>query len=170
MMPFSLELGLGVRGQKMQTVLDGILRRFIGAGRLSVRWPDGRLSLYSGSDGPSAGMTIHNSATIRRLVAELPQPFREAIVLRHFEGLSFAEVASRMGRSVDSVEKLWVRALGKLRQAMTESAAGESGERDLRDREPAQSRYRSRELTRRAGADCRTQPDCGSARQTLHSL
>jgi hypothetical protein len=33
-----------------------------------------------------------------------------------------------MGRSVDSVEKLWVRALGKLRQVMAEHVAGESGE------------------------------------------
>jgi DNA-directed RNA polymerase specialized sigma24 family protein len=36
-------------------------------------------------------------------------------------------VASRMGRSVDSVEKLWVRALGKLRQVMADHSAGESG-------------------------------------------
>jgi cyclopropane-fatty-acyl-phospholipid synthase len=52
----------------MQTVLDGILRRFIGSGRLSVRWPDGRQTLYSGNDGPSAGIAIHTPRAARRLL------------------------------------------------------------------------------------------------------
>jgi RNA polymerase sigma-70 factor (ECF subfamily) len=51
----------------------------------------------------------------------LPADYRDAIVLRHLEGLSFPEVARRMGRSVDSVEKLWVRALDRLRRALGES-------------------------------------------------
>src|SRR5262245_9443229 len=55
-------------------------------------------------------------------LAGLPDDYREAIVLRHLEGLSFPEVARRMGRSLDSVEKLWLRALGKLRQTMGEPA------------------------------------------------
>ncbi len=52
----------------MQTALDGILRRFIAAGQLSVRWPDGRTSLYSGSEGPVAGITFHTHAAVRALV------------------------------------------------------------------------------------------------------
>ncbi len=48
----------------------------------------------------------------------LPEDYREVIVLRHLEGLPFAAVAERMGRSVDSVNKLWVRALGRLRRAL----------------------------------------------------
>lgn len=48
----------------------------------------------------------------------LPEDYRQVIVLRHVEGLPFAEVASVMGRSVDSVEKLWVRSLAKLKQQM----------------------------------------------------
>jgi RNA polymerase sigma-70 factor (ECF subfamily) len=51
----------------------------------------------------------------------LPVDYREVIILRHLEGLTFPEVATRMGRSVDSVEKLWVRALPRLRQALGES-------------------------------------------------
>lgn len=43
------------------------------------------------------------------------------IVLRHVEGLPFAEVAKAMGRSVDSVEKMWVRALAKLKTTMGEA-------------------------------------------------
>ena len=51
-------------------------------------------------------------------LALLPEDYREVIVLRHLEGLSFAEVGQRMGRSLDSVEKLWVRGLARLRQMM----------------------------------------------------
>jgi RNA polymerase sigma-70 factor (ECF subfamily) len=49
---------------------------------------------------------------------KLPPDYREVLVLRHLEGLAFPEVAARMGRSVDSVEKLWMRGLARLRQVM----------------------------------------------------
>ncbi|MCM2369066.1 sigma-70 family RNA polymerase sigma factor [Aporhodopirellula aestuarii] len=48
----------------------------------------------------------------------LPDDYRRVIVLRHVEGLPFADVARAMGRSVDSVEKLWVRGLAKLKTTM----------------------------------------------------
>jgi RNA polymerase sigma-70 factor (ECF subfamily) len=51
-------------------------------------------------------------------IQALPADYGEVIVLRHLEGLPFAEVAARMGRSVDSVEKLWVRALARLRRRL----------------------------------------------------
>ncbi len=50
----------------------------------------------------------------------LSEDYRQVIILRHLEALPFAQVAERMGKTVDSVEKLWVRALGKLRQALEE--------------------------------------------------
>ena len=49
---------------------------------------------------------------------QLPEDYREVIILRHLEGLPFSEVAQRMERSEDAVQKLWVRSLGKLRGAM----------------------------------------------------
>ena len=52
----------------------------------------------------------------------LPPDYREVIVLRHLEGQSFPEVARRMERSVDSVQKLWLRALARLRRAFGETA------------------------------------------------
>jgi RNA polymerase sigma-70 factor (ECF subfamily) len=48
----------------------------------------------------------------------LPADYREVIILRHLEGLGFAEVADRMGRSVDSVKNLWARALAQLRRSL----------------------------------------------------
>ena len=51
----------------------------------------------------------------------LPADYRQVIVLRHVEGLPFLDVAKAMNRSVDSVEKLWVRGLAKLKTVMSES-------------------------------------------------
>jgi RNA polymerase sigma-70 factor (ECF subfamily) len=49
---------------------------------------------------------------------QLPADYREVIILRHLEGLSFPEVARRMDRTVPSVEKLWIRALTRLRRSL----------------------------------------------------
>jgi len=51
-------------------------------------------------------------------LAKLPSEYAELIVLRHLQGLPFAQVAHQMGRSLDSVEKLWVRALARLRRLL----------------------------------------------------
>src|SRR5262249_49401100 len=51
-------------------------------------------------------------------LSRLPADYREGIILRHLEGLSFPEVAGRMDRTLDSVKKLWARALAQLRTAM----------------------------------------------------
>jgi RNA polymerase sigma-70 factor (ECF subfamily) len=51
-------------------------------------------------------------------LAVLPEDYRDVIVFRHLEGLAFAEVALRMGRTEDSVKNLWVRALARLRRTL----------------------------------------------------
>jgi RNA polymerase sigma-70 factor (ECF subfamily) len=52
----------------------------------------------------------------------LPEDYRDVLLLRHWEGLTFAAIARRMGRSEDAIEKLWLRALARLRRQMgTES-------------------------------------------------
>lgn len=53
-------------------------------------------------------------------LARLPEDYQTVIVLRHLEGLTFPQVAERMGRSLDSVEKLWLRGLTRLRQEFAE--------------------------------------------------
>lgn len=72
-------------------------------------------------DLTSPSQQIARKETFLQLAAaleSLPDDYRQAIVLRHLEGLPFAEVAKLMGRSVDSVEKLWVRGLAKLKSSM----------------------------------------------------
>jgi RNA polymerase sigma-70 factor (ECF subfamily) len=58
------------------------------------------------------------TAAVATALARLGDEDRELLLLRHLEGLSFAEVAQRLGRSVDSVKKRWPRALVRLRQAL----------------------------------------------------
>ena len=48
----------------------------------------------------------------------LPDDYAEVIRLRSLERLSFKDVADRMGRSFDSVTKLWYRAILKLQQEL----------------------------------------------------
>jgi RNA polymerase sigma-70 factor (ECF subfamily) len=52
----------------------------------------------------------------------LPEDYREVIILRHLEGLSFPDVARRMGRTEDSVKNVWLRALARLRRTLEEPA------------------------------------------------
>src|ERR1700710_2250480 len=54
----------------MQAVLDGILRRMITFGRLTVIWPDGSHTIYAGEDGPGATFRLRDRQTIRRLVSD----------------------------------------------------------------------------------------------------
>jgi RNA polymerase sigma-70 factor (ECF subfamily) len=53
-------------------------------------------------------------------IKSLPPDYAEVIILRHLEGLSPAQVAERMGRSLDSVRKLWVRGIARLREILAE--------------------------------------------------
>lgn len=61
------------------------------------------------------------SVLLADALARLPDHYRDVLILRHLEGLTFPEVATRMGRTQDSVEKVWLRALASLRQSFGES-------------------------------------------------
>jgi RNA polymerase sigma-70 factor (ECF subfamily) len=52
--------------------------------------------------------------------ARLPADYREVLVLHHLEGLTLPEVARRLGRTLDSVKNVWLRALARLRQQVGE--------------------------------------------------
>jgi RNA polymerase sigma-70 factor (ECF subfamily) len=58
-----------------------------------------------------------DSATIRRLVADLPEPFRETIVLREVNDLSYQEIAEVAGVPVGTVMSRLARARAMLRSA-----------------------------------------------------
>ena len=48
----------------------------------------------------------------------LPDDYREVIILRQLEGLPFWAVARRLGRPLESVKTLWIRALDRLHGAL----------------------------------------------------
>jgi RNA polymerase sigma-70 factor, ECF subfamily len=65
----------------------------------------------------SALVRRHDDATIRQLVAALPQPFRETIVMREINDLSYQEIADVAGVPVGTVMSRLARARGMLRSA-----------------------------------------------------
>lgn len=65
----------------------------------------------------SPSQHVMRQERIARLLAameRLPAEYRSVVSLRHFEGLTFDEVARRLGRSDRSVRRLWARALAAL--------------------------------------------------------
>ena len=119
--------------QILAGVVANLLRRYYGTQRRNVRLEreladDLDRSSHALAGGLAARQSSPSERAARREQAvrladaleQLPADYREAIVLRHLEGLSFPEVARRMDRSVDSVEKLWVRALARLRSVLGE--------------------------------------------------
>jgi RNA polymerase sigma-70 factor (ECF subfamily) len=111
--------------------LAALVRHYYGTRRRDVRLEQAlALELNQSSQVLDRGLVApHSSPSARAarreqgvLVAaaldRLPEDYREVIVLRHLEGLSFADVARHMGRSVDAVKKLWLRALIQLRRSV----------------------------------------------------
>ncbi|HEY1599281.1 MAG TPA: sigma-70 family RNA polymerase sigma factor [Pirellulales bacterium] len=60
------------------------------------------------------------AATVADHLAKLPSQYRDVLVLRHLEELSFEEVAQRLGRTAAATRMLWVRAIDRLRQSLTD--------------------------------------------------
>ena len=46
---------------------------------------------------------------------QLPDDYREVLILHHLQGMSLPDVARRLGRTLDSVKNLWLRGLARLR-------------------------------------------------------
>lgn len=56
------------------------------------------------------------SRLVVECLSKLSPDYQNVLVLRHLEGKTFSEIATLLNRSVDSVEKLWVRGLSKLKK------------------------------------------------------
>jgi RNA polymerase sigma-70 factor (ECF subfamily) len=75
--------------------------------------------LLSPLSSPSQQAARHEQAArLAEALEQLPADYREVLVLRHLEACDFAEVARRMGRSVEAVKKLWARGLARLRRSV----------------------------------------------------
>jgi RNA polymerase sigma-70 factor, ECF subfamily len=76
-------------------------------------------SLALDASSPSGRAAANeDSAALDRALSRLPADYQEVIVLRHEQGLSFAEVGELMDRSREAARKLWTRALCQLREEL----------------------------------------------------
>src|SRR5262245_52716243 len=117
----------------LESRVDKLARRYLGTAQRDLRREEG-LGDAAGSSSPmlsrmfASPMTspsgrVEKGDQARRLagaMARLPETYRRVLMLRHFEGLSFPAIAERIERTVGSVEKLWVRALARLRTVLGE--------------------------------------------------
>ncbi len=71
-----------------------------------------------GSSPSQQAMRREQAVLLADALDRLPADYREVLVLRHLEGLTFPAIARQMGRSLDSVKKLWPRALTRLRRSL----------------------------------------------------
>jgi RNA polymerase sigma-70 factor (ECF subfamily) len=117
--------------QILASLLANLVRHFQGTQRRDVRLERQlAIELEQSSQALDRGLVAPQSSpsqqAIRReqavrlaeALGRLPQECRELLILRHLEGLSFPEVARRLGRTVDSVKKQWPRALASLRRLL----------------------------------------------------
>ena len=119
------------RGPAMKPWLLAILRNVCNA-EFARRSKEEVPTDYSSDESPAEEMPMwqepqpspekmmvrqQDSATIRRLVAGLPEPFREAIVLREMNNLSYQEIAQVAGVPVGTVMSRLARARAMLRAA-----------------------------------------------------
>lgn len=109
--------------------LANTIRRFLGTKARDIRMEramaaDLNQSTYSlgflvsdGNPSPSQNVMAEEQAVrVAEAISQLPEEHQNVIIMRHMEGLTFPQIAQRMERSVDSVEKLWLRGITKLKK------------------------------------------------------
>jgi RNA polymerase sigma-70 factor (ECF subfamily) len=117
--------------QILASRLSALIRRYLATQRRDIRLERALAEeLDQSSRVLDHGLVVSHSSpsqqAVRREQAvllanaleELPEDYREVIILHHMEELSLPDVARRLGRSEHSVEKLWARALARLRRTL----------------------------------------------------
>jgi RNA polymerase sigma-70 factor (ECF subfamily) len=97
-------------------------------GAVSGRSLDGEHALDVASDEPSVEQVLvghAEQALVRRALGELPPIYREAIVLRELEGLSYQEIAQATAIPIGTVMSRLARAREHLRIALARMIARE---------------------------------------------
>ncbi len=70
----------------------------------------------SGQSPSSAMQRQEQLASMLERINKLPAHYRDVLLLRHIEELSFDAVAERLGKSAGAVRMIWLRALEQLRE------------------------------------------------------
>jgi RNA polymerase sigma-70 factor, ECF subfamily len=122
---------LGWLRQVLASVLANLVRHYQGTQRRDVRLErqlavELDQSSHALDRGLMAAQSSPSQQAVRReqavlladALARLPDDLRDLLILRHLEGMTFPQVAQRLGRSVDSLKKQWPRALANLRRIL----------------------------------------------------
>ena len=80
----------------------------------------------SGADPEELLLQSADQQSLRKAVEELPIEFREVIILRELEGLSYKEIASVTGVPLGTVMSRLARARKRLQHCLTQPAAQEA--------------------------------------------
>jgi RNA polymerase sigma-70 factor (ECF subfamily) len=59
-----------------------------------------------------------HAVMVANAIEDLPEDYRSVILLHHVQGRPYAEVAQVMGRTTESIRKLWIRALAQLKRTL----------------------------------------------------
>ncbi len=66
---------------------------------------------------------VEQTRLVSEALSRLLEDYQSVLILRHLEGLTFPKIAERMGKTVNSVEKLWLRGLAQLKKEFTLSTS-----------------------------------------------
>ena len=69
-----------------------------------------------GSSPSGPMLRRERAAALADQLACLPSSYRDVIIFRNLQGLSFDEIADRMDRKPGTVRMLWLRAIEKFKQ------------------------------------------------------
>lgn len=113
--------------------LANVVRRYVGTQARDIRLEQdlaanldqstcalGQMLVDRHSSPSQQAMRGEQTLIVAEAMSRLPPDYQTVLVLRHLEGLTFPQVAERMERSVDSVEKLWLRGLTRLKKEFGE--------------------------------------------------
>jgi RNA polymerase sigma-70 factor, ECF subfamily len=75
--------------------------------------------LPAGSTTPDhSAVRREDAAMLRGILTRVPDDYQTILRLRYWEGLTFPEIAIRIGRSEEAARKLWYRALARLTEEL----------------------------------------------------
>lgn len=80
-----------------------------------------RLARYLQQDATSPSTPMQRDESLGQLlmaINQLPADYQDVIRMRHFDDLSFSQIATHLGRKSGAVRMMWVRAVNKLRTVL----------------------------------------------------
>jgi RNA polymerase sigma-70 factor (ECF subfamily) len=115
----------------LATSLADQLRRYRGTRRrdprlerqLTAEVDQSSQALERGLRAPGSSPSAHaerreEALLLAEALERLPADYRDVLLLRHFQGLTFPEIARRLGKSLDIVKNVWLRGLARLRRTL----------------------------------------------------